>query len=57
MKLITLIAIPWLLIAAYAINLYKFIRCDFEPSYKAEAIYGIGIFTPTFVVTAWMDIK
>jgi len=57
MKLITLIAIPSLLIAAYGINLYKFIRCDFKASYKAEAIYGIGIFTPTFVVTAWMDIK
>jgi len=57
MKLIALIAIPWLLIAAYAINLYRFIRCDFNPSYKEEAIYGLGIFTPTFVVTAWIDIK
>jgi len=57
MKLIILIAIPCLLITAYAINLYKFTQCDFKPSYKAEAIYGISTFTPTFVVTAWMDIK
>ena len=37
-------------------NLYRLVKCDFEPSYKAEVIYGIGIFTPTFIVTAWMDI-
>lgn len=25
--------------------IYKFIQCDFKPSYKAEVIYGVGIFT------------
>lgn len=57
MKLIGIITVQLTLLAAYITNLYKFSQCDFKPSYKAEAIYGIGIFTPTFVVTAWIDIK
>ncbi len=38
-------------------NLIRFTECDFEPSYKAEVIHGIGLFTPVFVVTAWMDLE
>ena len=33
----------------------KFIQCDFEPSYKAEVIYGVGIATPVGGVVGWMD--
>jgi len=36
-------------------NLYKFSQCDFEPNYKAEAMYGMGIVLPTFLATAFMD--
>ena len=44
------------LLAMWGANAYRFATCDFEPSYKAEAIYALGVFTPTFIVTAWMDI-
>jgi hypothetical protein len=41
----------------WVINLTRFLKCDFEPSYKAEVIHGLGLFTPVFVVTAWMDLE
>ena len=27
-------------------NVYKFAKCDFEPSYKTEIIRGVGIVVP-----------
>ena len=62
MKLGILAVLLWLLIvvgsiASWGTNLYKFVQCDFKESYKAEIIYGLGIFTPTCVVTAWMDLE
>jgi len=33
----------------------KFVQCDFKESYKAEAIYGIGIVTGAGVVIGYMD--
>ena len=42
---------------AWGVNAYKFSKCDFEPSYKAEILHGLGLFIPTFIVTAFMDIE
>lgn len=37
-------------------NALNLVGCDFEPSYKAEIIYAIGVFSPTCVVSAWLDL-
>lgn len=33
----------------------KFFSCDFEPSYKAEAIYGVSTITGLGAVVGWLD--
>lgn len=33
----------------------KLCSCDFEPSYKAEVIYGIGSVTGLGAVIGWID--
>lgn len=38
-------------------NAYNLTQCNFESPYKAEFFYGLGLFTPIFVVTAWIDIE
>lgn len=41
----------------WTLNLVKLCRCDFEPSYRAEIIRGIGVFVaPVGVITGWMEI-
>jgi hypothetical protein len=45
------------LLAMWGTNIYRLAKCDFEPSYKAEVIYGLGVLTPTFIVTAWMELE
>ena len=52
----TVIVMQIALLAMWGTNIYRLATCDFEPSYKAEAIYALGVFTPTFIVTAWMDL-
>lgn len=42
---------------AFIKNIANFCSCNFEAPYKAEVLYGAGIFTPTFLVTAFMDIE
>lgn len=42
---------------AWGANAYRLVRCDWEPSYKAEVVHGLGLFTPIFIVTAWMDLE
>jgi len=43
-------ATPWL------VNAYKFANCDFESSYKCEAIHAIGVLIPpASFVTVWFD--
>ena len=34
----------------------KFCKCDFEPSYKAEVIYGVGTFTGLGAIVGYMDL-
>ena len=53
----TILAIQLALILSWGVNLYKLTQCNFEPSYKAEVIRAIGVFTPISIVTAWMDIE
>lgn len=44
-------------IAGWWMNLVKFIKSDFEASYKSEIIRGIGIpCAPLGMVAGWMDI-
>ncbi len=42
--------------AGWGINLYKFVKCDFETPYKTEIIRSIGIVTPIGAIIGWMDI-
>lgn len=56
MKLIFVFLWVIFCLAAWVTNLCKFIDCDFEAPYKAEAIHGIGVVTPISIVTAWLDL-
>ena len=49
--LVIMIAIGWVL------NLTKLSSCDFEPPYKAEIIYGVGLVPIVGAITGWMDIE
>lgn len=33
----------------------KFLSCDFQPSYKAEIVYGVGCVTGIGIVVGYMD--
>ena len=46
MKVILPIIFALVLVVGYVSNFVGFVKCDFEPSYKAEIIRGIGIFVP-----------
>lgn len=42
----------------WSANIYKLCKLDFEPSYKAEIIRGVGIVVfPMGVIIGYMDIK
>lgn len=34
---------------------YKFVKCDFEPSYKAEIVYGVGAVTGLGAIIGYME--
>lgn len=51
------LAIPILLFVGWIKCLYKFCNCDFEPSYKAEIVYGVGTFSGLGCIIGWMDIN
>lgn len=41
----------------WGMNIYKLTKCDFEPSYKAEIIRGIGIIVaPVGSIVGYIDI-
>ena len=51
-----LVVLFWIAcIAAWPINAYRLAKCDFQSPYKGEVVHGIGIFFPTFIITAWSD--
>ena len=43
-------------IIPYVMNVVRLVSCDFKAPYKAEAVYGIGLFTPTYLITGFMSI-
>lgn len=49
------IAIVLLGLIGYVMCVVKFVRCDFEPNYKAEIVYGVGTFTGLGMVVGWID--
>lgn len=55
MKVITYFAFIALILTGEIMCIVKFFKCDFEPSYKAEIIYGVSMCTGIGVVTGWMD--
>ena len=56
MKLLTILLVAAICFTPYAWNAYKFSNCDFESSYKCEAIHGVGIvIPPTAIVTVWFS--
>lgn len=44
-----------LVFGGWAVNIYKFTQLDFEPSYKAEIIRGVGVIPPIGAVLAWVE--
>lgn len=44
------------MLLSWGLNIYKITQLDFEPSYKAEIIRGVGIVPPIGAVVAWFDI-
>lgn len=45
-------------IASWTTNIYKLVKLDFEPNYKAEIIRAVGIFVPPVSwVVAWVDFE
>ena len=56
--MIAYVLIVAFLFTGWVMNLVKFCKYDFEPSYKAEVIRGICIFlAPVGGVVGWFDIK
>lgn len=56
--LIIQIAIVAFLGIGWILNVVKFVKSDFKPSYKNEIIRGIGIIAPPIGgVVGWLDIK
>lgn len=45
-----------IMLAGYVQCVYKLCKCDFEPSYKAKVIYGIGTFSGLGCIIGWFDI-
>lgn len=43
------------LLAGYVQCVVKFVRCDFQPSYKAEIVYGVGLVTGLGGIVGWVD--
>jgi hypothetical protein len=37
--------------------LYRLVKCDFEPSYKAEIVYGVSFFTGVGAITGFINIE
>ena len=42
-------------LAGYIQNIVHLIQCDFEPSYKAEILYGIGACTGLGALFGWFN--
>jgi len=56
MKTLIYFAILVTLIVGEVMCIVKFIRSDFEPSYKRELVYGIGVVTGFGAIIGYLDI-
>jgi len=45
------------LLFGYGRCAYQFVTSDFEPSYKREVIYGVGLVTPIGPIIGLINIK
>jgi len=43
--------------SGWIMNIVKLVKCDFEPSYKAEVIHILGVFPPVGMITGWLNIE
>jgi len=60
-KISVIMFFVWLIIVGFGItgyikNVVKLTKCDFEPSYKAEVIHGIGLIPPVGCITGWINV-
>ena len=54
----TWIAVVIILAVGWIINVVSLCQCDFEPSYKAEVIRGIGVLVPPVGgIVGYIDIE
>jgi hypothetical protein len=53
--IIAYVAIVLFCVIGWIMGLVKFCKCDFEPSYKAEVLYGVGTCTGLGAVIGWFD--
>ena len=44
-------------ICGYVMNVVKFFKCDFKPSYKQEVIRGVGVVTGLGAVIGYININ
>lgn len=44
-----------LLLVGYVKNIVKLTKCDFEPTYKAEVLHGVGVVTGLGAIFGWID--
>lgn len=59
MKLLFIIQIVILLVigTGWVKSIVHLSNCDFEPAYKAEVIYGVGVLVPPVgAVVGWMEL-
>ena len=56
-KVIIMGSLLLVLVFGWCRGVYKFVNCDFEPSYKAEIVYGAGIVFGYGVITGWFNIE
>jgi len=56
--LLTLMILAIFGVTCYVTNFVKLTNCDFEPSYKSEAIHSIGVLVPPLsLITVWFDVE
>ncbi|MDD4352557.1 MAG: hypothetical protein PHU71_06320 [Candidatus Gracilibacteria bacterium] len=58
---VELLMVFWILLSltgvvGYVKNIVRFVNCDFQPAYKAEVVYGIGLIPPIGCITGWISI-
>ncbi len=50
------LALGVLSLIGYIKNIIHLLNCDFEPSYKAEVFYTIGLFSPLGCIIGYIDL-